>query len=100
MATLIITEKKKAAEAIANALGTTTTVKITKSLNIYVISSKNLYVIPLRGHILEYRNTDIYKSWTNPPPREILTNSNSIKKFQISGLGPYIKVVKEYVIIV
>lgn len=96
MATLIITEKKKAAEAIANALGTTTTVKITKSLNIYVISSKNLYVIPLRGHILEYRNTDIYKSWTNPPPREILTNSNSIKKFQISGLGPYIKVVKEY----
>jgi len=96
MVTLIITEKNKAAEAIAKALGTVKTLKITKSLNIYSITSKNLYVIPLRGHLLEYRNTDTYKSWANPPPREIITNSNSIKKVQISGLSPYIKTVKEY----
>ncbi|MFX1378702.1 MAG: DNA topoisomerase [Promethearchaeota archaeon] len=96
MATLLITEKKKAAEAIANALGTTSIIKLTKGLNIYVISSKNIYIIPLRGHLLEYRNTEYYKSWTNPPPREIITNSDSIKKFQISGLNPYIKAIKEY----
>jgi DNA topoisomerase-1 len=96
MATLIITEKKKAAEAIVNALGPATTLKITKALNIYVISSKNVYVIPLRGHLLEYRNTDFYKSWINPPPREIITNADSIKKLQIRGLSPYIKAVKEY----
>lgn len=96
MATLIITEKNKAAEAIAKALGPVKTIKKAKSLNIYSINSKNLFVIPLRGHLLEYRNIDVFKSWTNPPPREILTNPKSIKKFQISGLGPYIKALKEY----
>ncbi|MFW9820480.1 MAG: DNA topoisomerase, partial [Candidatus Thorarchaeota archaeon] len=96
MATLIITEKKKAAEAISNALGKTIKTKISKRLEIYFISSKNLYVIPLRGHLLEYRNTDIYKSWANPPPREIITNEKAIKKFQIRGLAPYIKAVKDY----
>ncbi|MFX1302040.1 MAG: DNA topoisomerase [Promethearchaeota archaeon] len=96
MATLIITEKNKAAEAIANALGQVKTIKKTKSLNIYWINSKNIFVIPLRGHLLEYRNTDAFKSWANPPPREIITNPKSIKKFQISGLGQYIKAVKEY----
>jgi DNA topoisomerase-3 len=96
MATLIITEKKKAAEAIANALGNVTTIKITKLLNIYSIPLKSIYVIPLRGHLLEYRNTETYKSWTNPAPREIIIDSNSIKKFQIKGSGPYIKVIKEY----
>lgn len=96
MATLIITEKNKAAEAIAKALGTVKTLKITKSLNIYLITSKDVYVIPLRGHLLEYRNTDNYKNWLNPPPREIITNPNSIEKCQIRGLGPYIKAVREY----
>ncbi|MFX0022205.1 MAG: DNA topoisomerase [Candidatus Hermodarchaeota archaeon] len=96
MAILLITEKKKAAEAISNALGTATTIKISSKLNVYFISSKNLYIIPLRGHLLEYRNTDTYKSWLNPPPREIITNDKAIKKFQIRGLGPYIKTVKDY----
>ncbi|MFX0174464.1 MAG: toprim domain-containing protein, partial [Candidatus Hodarchaeota archaeon] len=96
MPTLVITEKNKAAEAIAKALGTVNTLKITKSLNVYIITSRNIYVIPLRGHLLEYRNTDKYKSWSNPPPREIITNQNAIKKEQISGLGSYIKTVKEY----
>ncbi|MFW9969611.1 MAG: DNA topoisomerase [Candidatus Odinarchaeota archaeon] len=96
MAILIITEKRKAAEAIVNALGTATIRKITKGLNIYSISSKDIYVIPLRGHLLEYRNTDQYKSWTNPPPRDIITNPDAIKKLYIKGSGPYIKVVKEY----
>jgi DNA topoisomerase-1 len=96
MITLIITEKKKAAEAISKALGSVTKIKIAKSLNIYLISSKSIYVIPLRGHLLEYRNTDSYKSWTNPPPREIITNSKSIKKFRIRGSAPYIKAIKEY----
>ncbi|MFX0007663.1 MAG: DNA topoisomerase [Candidatus Hermodarchaeota archaeon] len=96
MATLIITEKKKAAEAISNALGPATKLKITNRLETYFISSKDLYVIPLRGHLLEYRNTDAYKSWATPPPREIITNEKAIKKFQIRGSGPYVKVVKDY----
>ncbi|MFX0002811.1 MAG: DNA topoisomerase [Candidatus Hodarchaeota archaeon] len=96
MATLIITEKKKAAEAIVNALGMAKIIKITKVLNVYFISSKDIYVIPLRGHLLEYRNTNLYKSWTNPPPREIITNVDSIKKLQIRGISPYIKTIKEY----
>ncbi|MFX0137628.1 MAG: DNA topoisomerase [Candidatus Hodarchaeota archaeon] len=96
MATLIITEKNKAAEAIAKALGPVKTIKKAKSLNIYLINSKDIFVIPLRGHLLEYRNTDVYKSWTNPPPREIIINPKSIMKFRISGMGSYIKAVKEY----
>jgi DNA topoisomerase-1 len=96
MATLIITEKKKAAEAISNALGPATKLKITNRLETYFISSKDLYIVPLRGHLLEYRNTDTYKSWTTPPPREIITNEKAIKKFQIKGSEPYIKVVKDY----
>ncbi|MFX0104498.1 MAG: DNA topoisomerase [Candidatus Hodarchaeota archaeon] len=96
MTSLIITEKKKAAEAIAEALGPIKKISKTKVLEIFSIPSKNINVIPLRGHLLEYRNTDIFKSWTNPPPREIITNPKSIKKFQISGLGPYIKAIQEY----
>ncbi|UCC21068.1 MAG: hypothetical protein JSV62_07265, partial [Promethearchaeota archaeon] len=96
MATLIIAEKKKAAEAIAKALGPIKTLNITKKLSIFLVTSKNIYVIPLRGHLLEYRNTDAYKSWSNPPPREIITNPNSIKKYQISGLGSYIKTILDY----
>ncbi|MFX1278241.1 MAG: DNA topoisomerase [Promethearchaeota archaeon] len=96
MATLIIAEKKKAAEAIANALGSVKTIKKTKSLSIYSVPSKNLYVIPLRGHILEYRNTERYKSWTKHPAREIITNPHAIRKFPISYAQPFIKVLKEY----
>ncbi len=96
MTTLIITEKNKAAEAIANALGKVQTLKISKFLKIYLITHKDIYVVPLRGHLLEYRNSDAYKSWTDPPPREIIINPNSIKKKQISGLGSHIKALKEY----
>ncbi|MFX0028141.1 MAG: DNA topoisomerase [Candidatus Hermodarchaeota archaeon] len=96
MATLIVAEKKKAAEAISNALGSTKTINKTKSLSIYTVPSKNLFVIPLRGHILEYRNTEAYKSWTKSPAREIITNPNAIKKFPISYAPPFIKVLKEY----
>ncbi|MFX1391696.1 MAG: DNA topoisomerase [Promethearchaeota archaeon] len=96
MATLIITEKKKAAEAIAKALGSIKTIKISKRLDIYFVQSKIAYVIPLRGHIFEYRNTEKYKSWLTPPPREIITNPNSIQKFQISGMSSYVKTIKDY----
>ena len=81
MATLIIAEKNKAAKAIADALGPVKSIKKSKSLQIYEVPSKNIYVIPLRGHILEYRNTESFKSWTKSIPREIITNPNSIEKF-------------------
>ncbi len=96
MSTLIITEKNKAAEAIAKALGPVKTINKAKSLNIYQIPSKDIYVIPLRGHILEYRNSAAFKSWTKTEPRKIITNSNAIEKVPVSYAGPYIKSLKEY----
>ncbi len=96
MSTLIIAEKNKAAEAIAKAIGTVKVINKTKSLKIYSIPSKNIYVVPLRGHLLEYRNTDAYKSWTKSNPREIITNSNAIEKVPVSYAPPYISALKEY----
>ncbi|MFX0082833.1 MAG: DNA topoisomerase [Candidatus Hodarchaeota archaeon] len=96
MTTIIIAEKNKAAEAIAKALGVVKTINKAISLNVYNVPSKDIYVIPLRGHLLEYKNTEAYKSWTKTNPREIISNSNAIKKFPINYAGPYIKTLKEY----
>ena len=96
MATIVITEKNKAAEAIANAIGTVKIIKKAKYLKVYYIPLKDIYVIPLRGHILEYRNTNAFKSWTNSNPREIITNPNAIEKVPASYADPYIKTLKEY----
>jgi len=96
MTTLIITEKNKAAEAIANALGSVKIIKKAKALNIYLVASKDIYIVPLRGHILEYRNTDAFKSWTKTSPRDIITNPNAIEKVPISYAYPYINSLKEY----
>jgi len=96
MATIIITEKNKAAEAIANAIGSVKIIKKTKFLKVYSIPSKDIYVIPLRGHILEYRNTFAFKSWTKSNPRDIITNSRAIEKVPMNYAGPYIKTLKEY----
>ncbi len=96
MATLIIAEKNKAAKAIAEALGPVKSIKKSKFLYVYYIPSKDIYVIPLRGHILGYKNTNTFKSWTKSNPREIITNSNAIEKVPISNTAPYIKALKEY----
>ncbi len=96
MATLIIAEKNKTAEAIAKALGSVRVIKRAKSLNIYSVPSKDIYVIPLRGHILEYKNTNVYKSWTKTNPREIITNPKAIEKIPVIYANPYIKALKEY----
>ncbi|MFX1586565.1 MAG: DNA topoisomerase [Promethearchaeota archaeon] len=96
MSTIIISEKKKAAEAIAEALGPVKTINRTKKYNIYHVPSRNVFVIPLRGHLLEYRNTPSFKSWVNTNPREIITNPNAIKKVPIGSSRPYIKALKEY----
>jgi DNA topoisomerase-1 len=96
MATLIIAEKNKAAKAIAEALGPVKAIKKSKGLQIYHIPSRNIYIIPLRGHILNYRNTEAFKSWTKSNPRDIITNPLSIKKFPNSYANPYISALKEY----
>lgn len=95
MSILIISEKNKAAQAIAEALGTVKVIKENK-INVYSIPSKNIFVIPLRGHLLEYRNTDKYKDWKNPPPREIIVDQHAIKKVPINYAGTYIKLLKNY----
>lgn len=96
MSTLIIAEKSKAAKAIAEALGPVKSIKKSQYLYVYSVPSKDIYVVPLRGHLKEHRNTPAYKSWTKPPPREIITNPKAIKKYQSSGMGPYVKAVQEY----
>ena len=96
MATLIIAEKGKAAISIAEALGSSKMIKKQNTSKVYYIQSRDIYVLPLRGHILEYRNTSLYKSWTKSNPREIITNSNAIKKFPIKNTNQYINALKEY----
>ena len=96
MPTLIISEKNKAAKGIAEALGSVNTINKTKSLKVYQIPSRDIYVVPLRGHILEYRNTDLYKSWTKSDPREIITNPNAINKVAIRGASQFINALKDY----
>ncbi|NVM45239.1 MAG: hypothetical protein HWN79_10005 [Candidatus Lokiarchaeota archaeon] len=96
MPSLIISEKNKAAKQIAEALGPVIVINKNKYLKVYQIPSKNIYVVPLRGHILEYRNTAQYKSWTYTDPREIITNPKSIDKVAISYAKPYINALTEY----
>jgi len=90
---LIICEKRKAAEAIANAIGIPDKLLFNK-LSYYYIKDKNIYVVPLRGHIKEYRNTDKYKSWTKTDPRDILINSDSIFKFPSIYANNYIRLLE------
>ena len=55
MSTLIIAEKSKAAKSIAEALGSIKSIKKSKYLYVYHVPSKDIYVVPLRGHLLEHR---------------------------------------------
>jgi DNA topoisomerase-1 len=96
MTAIIVSEKNKAAKAIAEALGTVKIINISKRMDIYYVSAKDLYVIPLRGHICEYKNSTLFKSWTKTNPRDIITKSDAIEKVPLSYAKPYIKVLKDY----
>ncbi len=96
MATLIVAEKNKAAKAIAESLGPVNAIKEDKYIRIYHVSNKNLYVIPLRGHIFEHRNSKPYKSWTKSNPREIITKPKAIEKVPKSYAYSYINALKKY----
>jgi len=96
MSTIIISEKNKAAQAIAEALGPIKIINKGKYLKIYQVPSRNLFIIPLRGHILEYKNTEEFKSWTSSNPRDIITNPKAIKKFPIKNTSAHINALKEY----
>lgn len=96
MPTLIIAEKNKAAQAIAEALGQTSKIREGKNLSVYTVPSKDIYVVPLRGHLLDYKNTKKYKSWSNTKPRDIIVDQNSIKKYAKSYASPYISMLKKY----
>jgi len=96
MATLIIAEKEKAAKAIAEAIGITKLIKNHNTSNVYFIPSKDIYVLPLRGHILSYKNAKAFESWTKSVPREIITNPNSIEKVPTSYAYPFINALREY----
>jgi DNA topoisomerase-1 len=96
MATMIIAEKAKAAEAIAESLGNVQKLKPNKRVSVFYVPKEDLYVIPLRGHIQQYENTSIYKKWTDRDPREIITNPNAIEKHSNKYAGPYISALQKY----
>jgi len=96
MPTLLISEKNQAAKAIAEALGKVKIIKKSKFFSIYYVPSKRIYILPLRGHLLSYRNTKAYKSWSNSNPRDIIIDSNSIEKVPLKYAPLYINSLKEY----
>lgn len=96
MSTLIISEKNKAAQAIAEALGQTKKVQVNKLVSVYQIPSRNIYVLPLRGHIQQYENTAPYKKWTAKDPRDIITDPHAIAKIPTTYAGAYISALKQY----
>ncbi len=93
---MIISEKKKAAQAIAEALGPVQSISVSKYLKIFYVKSKDIYVIPLRGHIQQYKNSPAYKKWNARDPREIITNPNAIEKIPNDYATPYISALKKY----
>jgi DNA topoisomerase-1 len=95
MNTLIVTEKNKAAQAIAESLGKPTIQKY-KGIKIYSLNHEKVFVLPLRGHILSYRNSEKYKSWSNTNPRDIITDSDSIAKKPLKYAYDYINALKNY----
>ncbi len=96
MSTLIISEKNKAAQAIAEALGPTTKIQVNKLVKVYHVPSRDVYVLPLRGHIQQYENTAAYKKWTAKDPRDIITDPHAIAKIPTKFGGPYISALKKY----
>ena len=95
MPTLIISEKNKAAQAIAEALGKVQRIS-EKNISIYHVQSQDIYVIPLRGHIQQYENTAAFKKWSGSEPREIITNPSAIAKIPSVYSGSYISALKKY----
>ncbi len=95
MPTMMISEKYKAAQAIADALGPYQVIKL-KDVSIFHNHSRDIYIIPLRGHILRYINTPKYKSWTAEDPRDIITDKNAIAKTPTSYAYSYIAALKKY----
>ncbi len=93
---MIISEKMKAAQAIAEALGPVQTISVSKYTKVFHVKSKNIYVIPLRGHIQQYKNSPAYKKWNARDPREIITNPDAIQRIPNDYAGPYISALKKY----
>ncbi|MFX1398895.1 MAG: DNA topoisomerase [Promethearchaeota archaeon] len=96
MTTILISEKNKAALAIAESLGKVQKIKKGKYIYVYYVINRDIYVIPLRGHLKEYKNTPKYKNWQDPKPRDIITDTKAIKKYLIRGMGSYVKILEEY----
>ncbi len=93
---MIISEKMKAAQAIAEALGPVQIISVSKFVKVFYVKSKDIYVIPLRGHIQQYKNSPAYKKWNARDPREIITNPDAIRRFSNDFAGPYISALEKY----
>ena len=86
----------KAAQAIAEALGPVQTISVSKYVKIFYVKSKDIYVIPLRGHIQQYKNSPAFKMWNARDPREIITDPSAIQRIPNDYAGPYISALKKY----
>ena len=96
MTSILISEKNKAASAIAEALGKISRINYAKGLTIYHIQTIDLYIIPLRGHISGYENTEQFASWSKSDPRDIIIHPDSIERKPSSYANVHIKALKEY----
>jgi len=92
---VIIAEKAKAAEAIADALGPVVEEK-RGSIKLFHIPSRNITVIPLRGHILGQEPIAKFESWTKSDPREIITEPDALETKPIAGTQGYVSILKEF----
>ena len=92
---MIISEKSKAAQAIAEALGSYKTIRKGK-MRVYYVPTKDVYIVPLRGHIVQFKNTDAYKRWQFNTNRQIITDPKAIDRFPAAYSKQFIYALREY----
>ncbi|HMF33436.1 MAG TPA: DNA topoisomerase, partial [Candidatus Lokiarchaeia archaeon] len=92
---MIIAEKAKAAKAIAAALGPVTEEK-RGTIKVFHVPSRDITVIPLRGHIANHQTVAKFASWQNSDPRDIIIDPDSLMRVQLPGVHGYVNALQYY----
>lgn len=92
--TLLISEKNKAAQTIARALGPVQKRSV-RGVPVYAVPSRDLLVVPLRGHMKGYRNVGPYEKWSQTDPRAIITDPAAIDKRLNPGMQKYQRALRD-----
>lgn len=80
----MIAEKRKAAEAIAGALGPHAR-RTVNGVTTFHVKSLDVVVLPLRGHLKAHGTVPEYEKWGARDPREIITNPKAVVKRTLPG---------------